>query len=160
MIAMPAHENLAMSAADYEFRPLCSEDLSGVISLLKACSLPTDDLSSVSLGNFEQAVDAQGRIVGLAGFDRAASDALLRSLAVASDWRRRGLGEALVARREAAARRAGVSAFYLLTTSAADYFRRLGYRDVSRAEVPAAIAAHAQFRSLCPASAMCLGKRL
>ena len=149
-----------MSRADHVFRTVCAADLPGVIALLKACSLPTDDLSSVSLAHFELAVDAQGRIVGLAGFDRSGSDALLRSLAVAPDWRGRGLGEQLVARREAAARIAGVSAFYLLTTSAADYFRRLGYSDVPRTEVPAALAAHAQFRSLCPASATCLAKRL
>ena len=149
-----------MSATNCEFRALRADDLPGVTAQLKACSLPTDDLSSVSLANFEQAVDAQGRIVGLAGFDRAASDALLRSLAVAPDWRGRGIGEALVARREAAARIAGVGAFFLLTTSAAEYFRRLGYVDVPRADVPASIGAHAQFRSLCPASATCLSKRL
>jgi hypothetical protein len=32
--------------------------------------------------------------------------------------------------------------------------------ETSRDAVPAPIAAHAQFRSLCPASARCLGKRL
>lgn len=149
-----------MSSTGHVFRALRNEDLSGVISLLKACNLPTDDLGSVSLEHFELAVDAQGRIVGLAGFDRAAGDALLRSLVVAPDWRGNGIGVALVARREAAARLAGVSAFYLLTTSAADFFRRLGYVDVTRADVPAALAAHAQFRSLCPASATCLAKRL
>ena len=149
-----------MSAASAEFRAPRAEDLPGVIALLKACGLPTDDLSAVNLEHFELAEDARGHIVGLAGFDRAGSDALLRSLAVAPDWRGRGLAEALVARREAAARTAAVSRFFLLTTSAADYFRRLGYCDVARAEVPPAIAAHAQFLSLCPASATCLGKRL
>lgn len=149
-----------MNSSAYEFRALRAGDLPGVIALLKTCGLPTDDLSAVNLEHFELAVDVHGRIVGLAGFDRAGSDALLRSLAVAPDCRGRGLGDAMVMRRAAAARLAGVSAFYLLTTSAADYFRRLGYRDVARAEVPTAIAAHAQFRSLCPASATCLAKRL
>ncbi len=149
-----------MNSSAYEFRALRADDLPSAVALLKTCGLPTDDLGAVNLEHFELAVDAHGRIVGLAGFDRAGSDALLRSLAVAPGWRGRGLGGALVARREAAAKIAGVSCFYLLTTSAADYFRRLGYRDVARAEVPAAIAAHAQFRSLCPASATCLGKRL
>ena len=149
-----------MSASGHDYRPLRTEDLPGVIVQLKDCGLPTDDLSAANLAHFELAEDVRGHIVGLAGFDRAAGDALLRSLAVAPDWRGRRLGEALVARREAAARRAGVNCFYLLTTSAADYFRRLGYVDVPRAEVPAAIAAHAQFRSLCPASATCLAKRL
>lgn len=149
-----------MNAASFELRPAQPDDLPAVSALLKACGLPTDDLNSVSLSHFELAVGAHGRIVGVAGFDRAASDALLRSLAVAPDWRGRGLGERLVARREAAARVAGGNRFILLTTSAADYFRRLGYRDLPRAQVPAAIAAHAQFRSLCPASAVCLEKRL
>ena len=151
---------MAMSAGGYQFRKCCTADLPGVIALLADCGLPVDDLSPVSLEYFELAVDTQGRIVGVAGFDRAASDALLRSLAVTADWRGRGLGEQLVARREEAAKVAGVSRFFLLTTSAADYFRRLGYHDVPRAEVPAAIAAHAQFRSLCPASAKCLSKCL
>ena len=151
---------MAMSAGGYQFRTGCAGDLPGVSALLKGCGLPADDLGSDSLSCFELAVDVQGRIVGGAGFDRAGSDALLRSLVVTADWRGRGLGEQLVARREAAAKVAGVGRLFLLTTSAADYFRRLGYHDVPRAEVPAAIAAHAQFRSLCPASAKCLSKCL
>lgn len=155
---MPA--KIGMNAASFELRPAQAEDRPAVGALLESCSLPTDDLNAVDLEYFELAVDAQGLIVGVAGFDRAASVALLRSLAVAPDWRGRGLGEQLVARREAAARVAGVNRFFLLTTSAADYFRRLGYCDVPRADVPAAIAAHAQFRGLCPASASCLERRL
>ena len=151
---------MAMSAGGYQFRTGCAGDLPGVSAMLKGCGLPADDLGSDSLSYFELAVDAQGRIVGVAGFDRAGSDALLRSLVVTLDWRGCGLGEQLVARREAAAKVAGVGRLFLLTTSAADYFRRLGYHDVPRAEVPAAIAAHAQFRSLCPASAKCLSKCL
>jgi len=149
-----------MNAASLELRSAQPEDLPAVGALLNTCSLPTDDLNSIDLQHFELAVDAHGQIVGLAGFDRAASDALLRSLAVTPNWRGRGLGVQLVGRREAAAKVAGVHRFFLLTTSAADYFRRLGYSDVPRADVPAAIAAHAQFRSLCPASAVCLEKRL
>jgi amino-acid N-acetyltransferase len=66
----------------------------------------------------------------------------------------------LATRREAAARQAGVGALYLLTTTAADYFRLRGYSDVARAAVPPAVAGHAQFRSLCPASATCLRKEM
>lgn len=149
-----------MSTAGYTFRAVRADDLPAIVALLDACDLPTDDLASANRQNFELAVDAAGRIVGVAGFDRTANDALLRSLAVAPDWRGRRLGEQLVSRREAAARAAAVSRLYLLTTTAADFFRRQGYLDVKRAEVPAAIAAHAQFRSLCPASASCLGKGL
>ena len=58
------------------------------------------------------------------------------------------------------ARRRGAATAYLLTTTAAEYFRRRGYTDVPREAVPAIVAGHAQFRSLCPASAKCLEKRL
>ncbi|MDK9724360.1 MAG: hypothetical protein OEL88_05680 [Sterolibacteriaceae bacterium MAG5] len=46
------------------------------------------------------------------------------------------------------------------TTTAADCFRRLGYTDAARESVPAASAAHPQFRGLCPANAQCLAKEL
>ena len=149
-----------MSAATCQWRTACSEDLPALVDLLKSCGLPTDDLAPASLAHFEVAVDKAERVVGVVGFDCASGDALLRSLAVAPDWRGHGLGEQLVARREAAAKAAGVSRLFLLTTSAADYFLRLGYHEVPRADVPAEIAAHAQFRSLCPASARCLSRRL
>ncbi len=154
-----------MSAASCWWRTACAGDLSALVDLLEGCGLPADDLAPDSLAHFELAVDEAERIVGVAGFDRASADALLRSLAVAPDWRGRGLGEQLVARREAAAQArseepAGVNRLFLLTTSAADYFLRLGYHEVPRADVPAEIAAHAQFRSLCPASARCLSRRL
>ena len=149
-----------MNAAKPEFRSAKTEDLSAIISLLAECGLPAEDLGPASLVSFELAFDPNGRIVGIVGLDISGRDALLRSLAIAPDWRGTGLGAHLVARREAAAVLAGVSALYLLTTTVAGLFRRLGYVDVLREVVPVAIAAHAQFRSLCPASAKCLGKRL
>jgi amino-acid N-acetyltransferase len=89
-----------MSTTLYEFRAAQACDLPSVSALLSECGLLADDLNPSTLEYFELAVDAQGLIVGLAGFDRAGSDALLRSLAVAANWRGRRLGEALVARRE------------------------------------------------------------
>ena len=62
----------------------------------------------------------------------------------------------LVAHCEEEARATGIAALYLLTTTAADYFLRRGYVSVARDAVPPEIAGHAQFRSLCPASAQCL----
>ena len=131
-----------------------------VVRLLSEAGLPTDDLDPGHLAAFELAIDATGRIVGVAGMEFLGGGALLRSLAVAPDWRGRGLAAQLVARRESAAVAAGAAMIYLLTTSAGGYFRRLGYVDIARADVPPTVASHAQFRSLCPASASCLGKRL
>ena len=104
--------------------------------------------------------ELEGEIVAVAGWEAFGTVGLLRSLAVAEDRRGGGLAARLVERCEADAQRRGVEAVYLLTTTAADYFRRRGYADVPRDAAPAAVAGHAQFRSLCPASAQCLAKPL
>lgn len=134
--------------------------LPGIAALLAAAGLPADDLAPTNLDRFEVAIDDQDRIVGVAGFEVLDDSALLRSVAVAPDWRGKGVGETLVARREYAAQAAGANTIYLLTTGARAFFQCLGYADVARESVPPAVAAHAQFRSLCPASANCMGKRL
>ena len=101
------------------------------------------------------------RLVGVVGLEPLGSFGLLRSLAVAPDCRNTGLAHRLVSACEERAKSLhGISDLYLLTTTAAEYFRKRGFADVPREAVPAAVAGHAQFRALCPASATCLGKRL
>lgn len=134
-------------------------DLPAIVTLLDACGLPTGDLGEAVLTSFCVA-ETDGRIVGVAGLEAFGPVGLLRSLAVAEDRRGGGLAARLVDWCEAEARRQGVATVYLLTTTAADYFRKRGYADVARDAVPAAVAGHAQFCSLCPASTKCLGKRL
>lgn len=140
-------------------RPATGADLPALLGLLASAGLPTGDLETGLPGDFLIG-EAARQIVGIIGLERLGNDGLLRSLAVVDAWRGRGLGERLVAECEARARRAALGRLYLLTTTAADYFLRRGYVEVPRAAVPAAVAGHAQFRSLCPASARCLRKTL
>lgn len=142
-----------------EIRPARIEDLPGIISLLNQSGLPSSDLTTTSLTTFRVA-ESDGELIGVAGFETAGTDGLMRSLAVRQDWRKQGLGERLVSECEQAAYQAGVRTVYLLTSTADDYLRRLGYADMRRETVPPAIAGHAQFRGLCPACAKCLGKSL
>jgi amino-acid N-acetyltransferase len=90
----------------------------------------------------------------VAGVELYGSAALLRSVCVVDSAAGAGLGARLCDAAEAHARAAGASEMYLLTTTAAGYFARRGYRPVDRASAPAAIASSAQFRDLCPASAV------
>jgi len=148
-----------MNANMPELRPARAADLPAVIALLEAYGLPTGDLGEAMLTSFCVA-EADGRIVGVAGLEAFGAVGLLRSLAVAEDRRGGGLAARLVDWCEVEARRQGVEKACLLTTTAAEYFRKRGYADVPRDTVPASIAGHAQFRSLCPASARCLVKHL
>ena len=148
-----------MNANTCELRPARADDLSAVVALLERWGLPTGDLNEAMLASFHL-VEEERRIVAVAGLEAFGPVGLLRSLAVAEGRRGGGLAAQLVEQCEADAHRRGVEAVYLLTTTAADYFRRRGYTDVPRDAVPAAVAGHAQFRSLCPDSARCLAKPL
>jgi amino-acid N-acetyltransferase len=48
----------------------------------------------------------------------------------------------------------------LLTQTAQSFFERLGYGVIDRALSPEAVRTSAEFRSLCPASAVCMTKTL
>jgi amino-acid N-acetyltransferase len=128
--------------------------LAEVRGLLATSGLPTADLHDPAielLGAWDGAA-----LVGAVGLQRCGDAGLVRSLAVAAAWQGRGLGRELCARVLTLARGRGLTALYLLTTTAADFFRRLGYRDAPRDEVPAAIRATAEFASLCPSTATVL----
>ena len=142
-----------------EMRPAQPGDFPAIIPLLTACHLPTDDLSVAGIDHFVVAVSGN-ELVGVCGLEVFESAGLPRSLAVDPAWRGHGIGERLIAAIERRARGAGVEVLYLLTTTAQTYLLRLGYADVQRDVVPGAIAAHPQFRGLCPASAKCMSKRL
>jgi N-acetylglutamate synthase-like GNAT family acetyltransferase len=97
-------------------------------------------------------------VVGVAGMERYGDSGLLRSVAVAPDWRRTGIGRTLVERVLEESRAAGVRDVYLLTTTAEHYFPRLGFGCVDRQTVPAAMQASAEFTGACPASAVVMRK--
>lgn len=152
-----------MNGTSIELRRACGADLPAIVALLDSCALPTGDLDAPLLAGFcvaEGRTESGPQLVGVIGWERLGDGALLRSLAVAVEQRGAGLAARLVDWSEAAARAQGAATAYLLTTTAADYFLRRGYAEVARADVPPCVAGHAQFRSLCPASARCLARPL
>ena len=58
------------------------------------------------------------------------------------------------------AEQAGLEAVYLLTTTAAGYFPKLGFVPVERAAVPEEIRASGEFSSVCPSSAVVMHRAL
>lgn len=131
----------------------------GAEALLSANHLPISDLQGSSIvvlfGSIE---DTQLR--GIVGLEMYGAAALLRSLAVIDSGRGNGLGAALVAHAEQYAAQQGADAVYLLTTTAAGFFERLGYSHAMRDAAPASIAATSQFSKLCPSSSAFMAKSL
>ena len=134
-------------------------ELGAITALLRTAELPVEDLNVAKLDAFVVAVEDRA-CVGVAGLEIFGSNALLRSLAVEPLHRSRGLGARLVDAVETEARARGVTALYLLTTSATTFFERVGYVAHERGAVPLSIAATTEFSSLCPDTADCLWRDL
>ena len=127
--------------------------------LLAQCGLPTSDLDAWDFEHFFGCGSPENPkgVVGLELFD---SFALLRSLAVAEENRGLGCGKALVAEAERYAREKGVRELYLLTTTAEEFFFRLGYRQAERKSAPEPIRKTREFSGLCPETSAFMVKKL
>ena len=130
----------------------------GLAAALALAGLPVADLDR-SACVFFRFTDT-GEMVGYGGLEGSAPDMLLRSVAVAPDARNRGHGGRIVAALEHEAAALGAVRLHLLTNTAARFFGQHGYVPAVRNDAPAAIASCDQFRSLCPASAAYLVKRI
>ena len=111
--------------------PATVDDLPKVLSLLKDSGLPCDGVVDYFPGAYLVA-RSDDSLLAVAGLEPYRAAGLLRSVAVSPKARGAGLGKALV---EALLRKAhdhGLRQSFLLTTTAADYFRRLGFIDTNR----------------------------
>jgi len=133
-------------------------DLHRVRELLAEAGLPVDDLVSADIG-FWVARDATG-ISGAIGVERFGTACLLRSLVVTDRGRRQGTGSALVQELESSMRAHGVRMLVLLTETAESFFGKRGYTVTPRERVPDQVRQSGEFRTLCPASAVCMSKAL
>jgi amino-acid N-acetyltransferase len=136
-----------------------AQDLKQVRSLLDACGLPSSDLDAAALRYFIGAW-SDARLAGVIGLQPLDHSALLRSLAVAPEHRGEGIGSRLCDEAESLARAGGLSELYLLTTTASHYFLARGFRPCPRSALPSAVQRTAEFRALCPDSAVAMHKHL
>jgi amino-acid N-acetyltransferase len=139
-------------------RTATDQDAKSIHSLLERSGLPTADLESAR-PEFVVACDGP-RVVGAGGLQRFGSIALLRSVAVEFHWRGSGVGRLIVWELERRAGAAGVTELVLLTQTAKSFFERQGYRVIERQSVSRDVQGSDEFRSLCPATAICMSKAL
>ncbi|HWR09781.1 arsenite methyltransferase [Sporomusa sp.] len=143
--------------ADYTLRPAKPDDLPAIESLLTANGLPTAGIAE-HLSSFVIA-DTNG-VAGVIGLELADGTALLRSLAVSGDWRKRGLGGALVTQALELARQAGATIAYLLTNTAEQFVARWDFTPIAWNDIPASLLKNSALAALCPATSTCMQKNL
>jgi len=131
-------------------------DLPAIVGLLSAAALPVTGAEDASL--FVARRDEA--IVGCAGLETYGRHGLLRSVAVAEHCRGQGIARRLVEEVVEQAGSAGLTELYLLTTSAPEFFQRLGFAAFRRNHAPAGIAGSWEFRVGCPDTAVSMWRRL
>jgi phosphinothricin acetyltransferase len=156
---MPSLQTSASAGGQAASAPCALEaarpsDLAAVLALLDRTGLPQEGVVAV-LSTTAVARKAC-QVVGCAALEIYGNAALLRSVAVTSDARGRGLGRQLVEDRLQEARRRGIQHVYLLTETAQDYFLRFGFHPIDRAAVVPAIHASVEWTSACPVSAQAM----
>jgi amino-acid N-acetyltransferase len=132
------------------------EDLQSIVRLLETCELPSNDVAA-HLHRFIVAKETD-RLVGCIGMEREGP--LLRSLAVDPSHRNRGVAQHLCEQLLHHAKEQGTQEIFLLTTTAAKFFEKIGFERKDREEAPESIRRNRQFTELCPSSAVLMWKRL
>jgi amino-acid N-acetyltransferase len=135
-----------------QIRSTEAADTDAARTLLRQCQLPVDDIVD-RIGDGFCIAEYDGAVVGMAGVEVHDAYGLLRSVAIAPEWRNRSFGRELVKDRLAWARTHGLCDLYLLTTDAAGYFEQFGFTSVDRGDVPSPIKETSEFATLCPDTA-------
>lgn len=132
-------------------RKAAGADEPQIRALLEHARLPTESLGTNQTEFF--VAEENGLIVGVAGFEYYGDDALLRSVAVFSDQRNKGVGSSFVDWMIARAKVQGMARIVLLTETAKRFFEKKGFVVVDRSLiVNAALKNSSEFTTLCPTS--------
>jgi amino-acid N-acetyltransferase len=129
--------------------------LQHAIDLLKESSLPYDDIDP-SKSRIIGYHNDEGTLVATGGLEFYGPYALLRSIAVHEAYRGKLYGQQIVKTLIDHAKTRSIKQVYLLTETAHKYFLKLGFKDVTRENVPVEIKQSTEFVSVCPVSAACM----
>lgn len=129
-------------------------DLPSIKQLLADNHLPTAGVDD-HWKTFIVARDGDA-IVGCAGSEAHEHIALIRSVAIHADYRSLGIGRKIVRQLLDRLASRGVREFYLLTTTAQEYFRKRGFKVIDRDEVHPQLLVSEEFRGACPDTAVCM----
>lgn len=134
--------------------PARAEDVEAIQQLLLESALPVAGVED-HWKTFLVARDGEA-MVGCGGAEAYQFAALIRSIAVRPEYRSHGIGRRLVRQLLDRLASRGLREFYLLTTTAEDYFKRRGFKTIDRDEVHPQLLSSREFQDACPSTATCM----
>jgi N-acetylglutamate synthase-like GNAT family acetyltransferase len=140
--------------SDITISPARPEDLEVIKALLLESGLPIAGVDE-NWKTFLIARDGDAP-VGCGGAEAYQVVALIRSIAVKPDYRSHGIGRRLVRQLLDRLASRGLREFYLLTTTAEEYFKKRGFKTIDRDEVHPQLLSSREFQDACPSTATCM----
>ena len=137
--------------------PASQNSFTAAIELLKKNNLPTEDINS---GTQLFVLEENDGVIGTVAVEYDFNVALVRSLSLAEEKRKSGIGEILVRFIEHYVHKQGVHSVYLLTTTAENFFLKKGYKRIDRNKVPDFIKNTKEYSVLCSSSSTLMKKEL
>jgi len=136
--------------------PLSGDDLPLITDLLKSFNLPVSDLDTAPIQIF--GIKENNNLIAAGALEIYGENAILRSIVVHRNFQGLGLGMHLTRFLETNAKKIGIKNLFLLTTTAESFFKKLNYQFIERDSCPDQIRSSAEFKELCPSTAICLHK--
>ena len=134
--------------------PARDTDVAQIKALLESSDLPVAGVDD-HWRTFVVAKDGT-RLVGCGGAEAYQVAALIRSIAVDPEYRSHGLGRKIVRQLLDRLSSHGLREFYLLTTTAEEYFKKRGFKTIDRDEVHPQLLSSREFQDACPSTATCM----
>lgn len=131
-----------------------NKDRQGLRSLLETENLCFNDISAIGVQIFE--VKSTENIVGYFGYELYGTYALFRSMVVVPDYRKKGFGTIVWNEARKMLINEKVEDVFLLTNTAAPFFKNQGFAVVPRSSAPKDIASTTEFIEFCPGDSVCM----
>jgi len=135
-----------------------SRDGTKIKSILSEANLPVEDISEHLQSFIVAEIDHE--IIGTIGIEELGQVGLLRSLAVRPIDKNKGLGSRLVKKIIGLAHSKNIKTLYLLTSTAAGFFKKHGFIEIPRGQAPETVQNTKEFRMLSPKYEVCMSKNL
>ncbi|HWR41319.1 MAG TPA: arsenite methyltransferase [Patescibacteria group bacterium] len=146
-----------LQSAESVLRQAQVGDGAGIMSLLQNSGLTTCGVEARINDFWVMTGTTSPDILGVIGLTVNGRQGVLRSLAVAPEWRGRGVAAALVKNALTEAKKRDLREIYLLTDTAADYLKPFGFEMIERSELPAGLL-NSSLQEACSVCRMCLKK--
>lgn len=125
-----------------------------VQALLEMEGLCFNDINVEDVLLFEVRINKN--VIGYFGYELYDNNALFRSMVVAPEFRKMGNGKLIWDEARARLVNEHVDKVFLLTNTAAPFFKSQGFVEIPRSSVPKAIASTTEFIEFCPGDSTCM----